>query len=261
MNDRARELQALSDSVPIWFHEIDLGEGIVTPGRRGWDLESLGIGSLDGKSVLDIGAFDGFFSFAAERNGAERVVALDHYAWSMDLEAWNRALIAAREQGSVLSEPYDLPEVWRPDELPGRRGFDIARKALGSAVEPLVADFMRTDLGELGSFDVVLYLGVLYHMRDPVRAISRVAEVTTDLAVIETEAFTLAGNEDAALWEFYPDGELDGDRSNWWAPNERAAIGLCESAGFREVSVQARSATRPGPSQGEHLRLVLHARK
>ena len=60
----------------------------------------------------------------------------------------------------------DATDFWLPD-LPGRRGFDFAHAALGSRVEPVVADFATVDLHALGAFDVVLYLGVLYHMKEP----------------------------------------------------------------------------------------------
>jgi len=65
-----------------WYHNIDLGHGIVTPGI---DNTPKKLGRLhfperlDGKTVLDIGAWDGFFSFEAERRGAARVLATDSY--------------------------------------------------------------------------------------------------------------------------------------------------------------------------------------
>ena len=67
-----------------WYHSIDLGGGIVT---RGIDDTPLRLARLDlprsfaGLTVLDIGAWDGFFSFEAERRGASRVVAADYYSW------------------------------------------------------------------------------------------------------------------------------------------------------------------------------------
>src|SRR5205807_7937958 len=90
----------------------------------------LSLPDLQGKSVLDIGAWDGFFSFAAERAGAARVVALDHYAWSLDLGA-----IHARLQGVDLPTFELTPDVWLPDVLPGKQGFDLAHRALRSRVE------------------------------------------------------------------------------------------------------------------------------
>ena len=68
-----------------WFHSIPLKDVIITPGRD-YSMSKLKQvclpEDLSGKSVLDIGAWDGFFSFQAEKNGAERVLATDHYCWS-----------------------------------------------------------------------------------------------------------------------------------------------------------------------------------
>src|SRR5471032_474924 len=67
-----------------WYQTIDLGHGIVTPGVDDTPLrlDRLDIpASLTGQTVLDIGAWDGFFSFEAERRGAARVLATDWYAW------------------------------------------------------------------------------------------------------------------------------------------------------------------------------------
>jgi len=90
-----------------WFHKIDLGHGIVTPGvdKTPAKPATLGIAQdLTGKSVLDIGALDGFFSFEAERRGARRVVSLDSFSWRSSA-VWSKA------------------------------GFNLARSALSSAVE------------------------------------------------------------------------------------------------------------------------------
>ena len=71
--------------LPTWFHTIDLGGGVVTPGQKD-TLTEVGImrlpADLTGRTVLDIGAYDGFYSFEAERRGASRVVATDHWAWT-----------------------------------------------------------------------------------------------------------------------------------------------------------------------------------
>src|ERR671931_229568 len=67
-----------------WYHTIDLGGGVVTAGVDDTPqrLARLNLPeSLSGQTVLDIGAWDGFFSFECERRGAARVVAADHYAW------------------------------------------------------------------------------------------------------------------------------------------------------------------------------------
>jgi len=269
----AEEIQERVAAVPFWFHSIDLGHGVVTPGHKSLrllqeEVANCHLPDLRGRTVLDIGAWDAFFSFQAERLGAARVVALDHYVWSIDMSQTFPA--------SQLAE-HD-PQRWRPDTLPGKRGFDLSHKLLGSLVEPRVADFMEVDLATLGQFDVVLYLGVLYHQRHPLQALERVAKVTRDLAVIETEAVNIPGLEDRAFCQFFESDELAGDTSNWWAPNAQALISLCRAAGFRKVEVQVqrvftwkgvkkvagqlRNVMRLGPPKDRGLgryRLVAHA--
>ena len=77
------ELRAQADRFR-WFHRIDLGHGVVTRGEDETQRKLATIrmpARLDGLSVLDIGAWDGFFSFEAERRGASRVVAIDPECW------------------------------------------------------------------------------------------------------------------------------------------------------------------------------------
>jgi len=88
------------------------------------------------------------------------------------------------------------------------------------------------DLNALGTFDVVLYLGVLYHMKDPLESLERVAAVTQGVAIMETEAVEVAGLERVPLWEFFQPAELNRDVSNWWAPNEAGLLAACRRAGF-----------------------------
>jgi tRNA (mo5U34)-methyltransferase len=226
-------------SVPVWFHSIDLGGGIVTPGMKDAahlqdELEALRLPDLEGRSVLDIGAWDGFYSFEAESRGAARVVALDHYVWSLDLEGWMSARAELRRRGEPVPAAPSLPGLWQPEELPGKRGFDLAHEVLGSRAEFIVADFMELDPAELGRFDVVFFLGVLYHLQDPLEALRRVAAVTKEVAVIETEAIEAPGLS-RPIWEFFPGDELESDPSNWWVPNLPALEAICLAAGFTQV--------------------------
>jgi tRNA (mo5U34)-methyltransferase len=235
------KLQRDVERVPFWWHSIDLGDGVVTPGHKTPDvlareLEALRLPNLRGRSVLDIGGWDGFFAFEAERRGARRVAVLDHYMWSMDIIGQQGYWGECAERGE---EPQllELTEFWHPDTMPGRRGFNTAREALNSQVEPIALDFMSCDLGEIGEWDVVLYLGVLYHMQNPLLALRRVHAVTGASAIIETEAVVVPAHEHEALWRFFPGTELNHDISNWWAPNMTGLTGALRSAGFSEVEV------------------------
>lgn len=260
----ARELYDKVSAIPFWFHSIDLGMGVVTPGLKSpedhrKELTSLRLPDLRGKNVLDIGAWDGFYSFAAERLGAARVVALDHHVWGLDREAKNKYKAECKEKGLVQQHPKSIPGLWRFDELPGKRGFDLAHATLQSRVETVVCDLMELNAAPLGQFDVVLYLGVLYHMENPLESLKRVREVTKEIAVIETEAMAAGGFEDRPLCEFFPpEAKLAGDPTNFWAPNAPALVGLCETAGFRRVELLT---TPPTPRRGEisRYRLVAHA--
>ena len=249
------DLRARVEEVGFWWHSIDLGDGVVTPGAKTGDwleaeLDRLELGDLHGKTVLDIGAYDGYYSFAAERLGAERVVALDHYVWSADMPGYMRYRDEQMAAGRPVEPVHALPEFWRPEELPGRRPFDLAHEALHSKVEVVVGDLLDHDLEELGTFDVVLYLGVLYHVRHPLLALERLAQVTAGTAFIETQAeeFRLSG--ELPVCRFIEGDELNHDPSNWWTFNAASLVSMSSRrrlrAGRASVPAVAWPAARPG---------------
>jgi tRNA (mo5U34)-methyltransferase len=214
---------------------------VVTPGAKtpaviARELKSLRLPDLSGKSVLDIGAYDGYYSFAAERLGAARVVALDHFVWAMDLPKANAYWRDCKQRGVAPLPVQETPH-WQPDRLPGKVGFDAAHRALRSHVEVVVDDFMTMDVARLGTFDVTLFMGVLYHMQDPLGSLTRLAAVTKELAIIETHAIAVPGYEHLELCEFYSSNQLNGDTTNWWGPNLKALRGMCRAAGFSRVDV------------------------
>jgi tRNA (mo5U34)-methyltransferase len=87
----------------------------------------------------------------------------------------------------------------------------------------------------LGRFDVVLFLGVLYHMRHPLLALEKVFSVTKDLLILETH-IDLRQCPWPAM-RFYPTNEFNTDHSNWWGPNPDAVVAMLDAAGFRTVKV------------------------
>lgn len=185
-----------------WFHTIDLGNGIVTPGRDDSPakLRQLQIPKrLDGLSVLDIGAWDGFFSFEAERRGAARVVAIDSFCWNGP--GWGT-----------------------------KDGFLLARESLGSRVEDVEMEVLDLSPDRVGTFDVVFFFGVLYHMKDPFEALERVASVAGDRLLLETHADLLNVREPSIA--FYPSSELDDDPTNWCGPNLSALEWMLSESGF-----------------------------
>lgn len=185
-----------------WFHSIGLRPGITTPGHANerFTLSLLNLpADLTGKTVLDIGCWDGFYSFECERRGAKRVVAAD---------------------------------VWEPA---GRAGFDLAREELGSAVEPVQASVYDLP-GVLGGerFDLVLFLGVLYHLRHPLLGIEKVAACTKPggLCFVDTLVDVGALTDGRPMMAFYPGDEVNHDPTTWWAPNIFALQAMLKASGF-----------------------------
>jgi tRNA (mo5U34)-methyltransferase len=219
-----------------WYHHIPLAEGVVTPGQATFTWEKHQLPSFKERSVLDIGAWDGGYSFLAEREGASRVVALDHYAWGIKWRDRQAYWDECTAKGVLPDQQRDTTDFW-DDSLPGRRPFDFAHRTLGSHVETVVADFTTVDLQALGQFDVVVYLGVLYHMPEPLTCLQRVRRVTRQVAAIATVALDIPALNDRRLLQFAPGNEIDGDFGNWYLPSVSALVGLCRAAGFARVEV------------------------
>jgi tRNA (mo5U34)-methyltransferase len=266
------DLRARADSL-AWFHSIDLGSGVVTHGLSDstQTLTPDQLPAFTGRTVLDIGAWDGYYSFLAERSGATRVVALDHYVWGVDIAAREQYWNECRARGELPDQTRDLTDFWRPD-LPGRRGFELAKDALNSSVEPMLADFATVDIDSIGTFDVVLYLGVLYHMKEPLQCLERVRAVTREVAVIETAAISIPSAAGVPLVRFLAGSELNRDFGNWFQPNVEALEALAIAAGFTKTEViqgplltgadQARRRSRrePTPDSGcFDYRAIIHA--
>ena len=260
----------LIDNVPFWFHSIDCGDGVITNGVKSIailqnEINQMSLPRLIGKTVLDIGAWDGFFSFTAEELGAKRVLALDHYVWSMNLLRQQKYWKACMEKQISPIAYHLVPGHWEPGTLPGKHGFDTVHRIKNSSVEQLVADFMTVDLVSVGQFDVTFFLGVLYHLEEPFQALKRLSLLTREVAIIETAAIHLPVYEKLGLLEFYEANELGGDVGNWFAPNLIGLTKACRAAGFRDIKVTSTyPPIRPDPVKNNEefrYRLTIHAYK
>ncbi len=199
----ARELAARTDFV--WHQRFELAGGVYTPGSS--DVSGLMNTAavperLDGATVLDIGTTNGGAAFECERRGARRVVAVD-----------------------IADENWF--------------GFATLKRALGSSVDHVQASIYELPelLGE--QFDVVLFWGVLYHLRHPLLALDNVRRLARGTVSIETAVsdHELGDARDLPLARFFRTDELAGDSSNWFAPNVAALTDWCRSCGLEPRTV------------------------
>ena len=188
------------NSVPFWYHRIEISRGIFTPGCSdpATTLDLLELPKdCTGLRVLDIGTRDGFFAFELERRGAE-VFAIDYCD-------------------------------------PNETGFNVAAELLDSKVTFRRENIHHLRVEDYGLFDIVLFLGVLYHLPDPMRALCTMRSLCKSLLYIETLAIDNAvllpdGSSvplkalspqlcEIPLMQFYPGKVLNNDPSNYWGPN------------------------------------------
>jgi tRNA (mo5U34)-methyltransferase len=189
-----------------WFHQIDFGNGLLTPGyikapkiRRMSRMLFEGV-DLKGRTLLDIGCWDGAYSVEATRRGAT-VTATDHHVWH---DSWG-----------------------------DRRCIDLVRKHLAPSMTIVDADLPELTPERLGRFDIVLFLGVLYHLRHPLAALERVAKLVTDTLIIETR-MTMR-HVGKPVMQFHPGKTLGNDPTNWWTPNRPCVEEMLRDLGFRKI--------------------------
>lgn len=211
----ARRIAELGD----WFHNMELGGVRTAPEHFLGDYPMLKWrrfahaipADLSGKTVLDIGCNGGFYSLEMKRRGADRVVAID---------SDERYLAQARFAAEVVGADIEL------------RNLDVY------------------EVGTLRErFDLVLFMGVLYHLRHPLLALDllyehvvgdtlvfqsmmrgspEIAELETDYPFSETNVFS----KDAYPRMYFVEHAYAGDHTNWWIPNRACAEAMLRAAGF-----------------------------
>jgi tRNA (mo5U34)-methyltransferase len=207
--DQRKWKLAQVERVPFWWHTIDLGDGVFTPGQSSLEEQNQraqGIpSSLEGKTVLDIGCWDGFYSFLCEQRGAT-VMAIDDF-----------------QHRDFVRSKYNT-------ELTPGQGFRTAARCLKSSLKLNKGDFVRLK----DAYDVVLFLGVLYHQRHPLLALEHVSRLTRECAVIETHYLS---EEERPVLRFYPGTSLNQDPTNFWGPSLSSLDLMLKDVGFRSVDL------------------------
>ena len=222
-----------------WFHNINLG-GVWTapdhflgdyPGAKFRRFAPQLPKDLSGKSVLDIGCNAGFYSIEMKRRGADRVLGID-------------------------SDEHYLAQARFATEALGYDGIEFAKLDV-------------YDVAALGKkFDLVVFMGVLYHLRHPLLALDLIREhVAGDLMLFQSmqrgSKHVLALDEDYEFAEtniffetsfpklHFIEKQYSHDWTNWWVPNRACTEAMLRSAGFsidkriEEEVYLCRVATRP----------------
>ncbi|HEX8521147.1 MAG TPA: DUF1698 domain-containing protein [Tepidisphaeraceae bacterium] len=207
----------------FWYHRIELPGGVVTPGINPLHAPSYNIPQdLTGKRVLDVGAWDGYWTFEALNRGAREVVAIDDFS--------------------------DYLGKLEPSQRKAWQTFDLCREALGYDHQRCQREEVTVyDLTEsrFGRFDVVFFFGTLYHLRYPLLALDKLSAVCDSEIYVESaicDDFSPYrgglghGHAGSVVMEFYPGKELAGNDTNWWSPSLHCLGAMVVAAGFNEVN-------------------------
>ena len=221
--------QARVNAEPYWFLKMDLGDGVITPGWSDPARDKLPYFGLpedmSGLRVLDIGCAEGFFSFEAERRGAVEVVSTD-----FESEMVNR--------------------------------FALCAEALGSKNRARVLSIYDLDPAELGTFDLVMCFGLLYHLPDPVLAMRKVATVASGSLLIQSWSMEMSGPQGhLPLARFYAQGLVSGPRDSpildptvFWQPNAACIAAVLDHVGFVDIEQLPRPPESLRPRMVRRLR-------
>jgi tRNA (mo5U34)-methyltransferase len=219
------------NGLPIWWHCMPLPDGSRVDARpidkslqhKIWEGMGISANGLKGKSVLDIGANDGFFSIAAALCGASHVVALNTTDWS----TWPK-------------------------------NIEYAARIWDVEIEIVTADF-RTWLPR--SFEFVFFLGVLYHLEDVFTAMTHLNKLLVKGGTLYLETALTSVSSDLPIFEYasdiYPTSIPQGRStltqigiSNFLAPNDAAIRNLADTYGFDVVALSDTDYCRENPNRG-----------
>lgn len=211
----AREAMAAQ---PYWFQRIPLGDGTYSPGWSDPETEKLpyyGLPErLDGLRVLDVGCAEGYFTLECERRGAAQVMGIDSSPGSIDRFGIVKTVLGARSS-AYLCNVYDLSP----------RAF--------------------------GTFDLVLFFGVLYHLKHPWFALEKLLSVCSGDLLLQTLVTDEPQYRDHSLSWFHPFGlqsvSTGGQRDPtvFWVPTPECARNLVRAAGFVDVENVCDEPARP----------------
>lgn len=241
----ANQLTERIKAIPYWYHKIELPRGMVTPGWSPIDAARYCVPEdLTGQRVLDIGAWDGYWTFEALKRGAREVVAIDDFSdqcgGTEPRRGWETFDLCREALG--FDKRYGAAAV---GAYPGDPCAGIWHNANDQMVSRRKMSVYDVDPAEIGTFDVVFFFGTIYHCKHPYLALEKIAEVCDGALYVETasldEASPYAGGighgfcHNEMVMEFYPGSEYCANPTNWWQPTLQCLGAMMESLGFKDV--------------------------
>ena len=198
------------EAEPYWFQKIEVLPGLYSSGWSDPAVEKLpyfGLpADLTGKRVLDIGCAEGFFSFEAERRGAREVIGIDSF----------------------------------PDSV---RRFNITRAARQSNATAFLMNVYDLEPKRLGTFDVVLFYGVFYHLKHPQYALERIRSICTGDLLFQTYMYEEPAVKGTPWARYYPHGMMSGSKNElfdptiFWLFNSACCLAMLDHVGFTDMKI------------------------
>lgn len=226
MSLNAHPLSEDVEAIDSWYHVIDFGDGLVTPGA--FDMRKY-LGhyplpeSMDGMRVLDVGASNGYFATEFARRGAVEVVALD-------LPGWEHHDWSPRQQRALQARSAE--ERSHVDEVIFSRALSLVARELGHGRVKLEnRAIYRINPDDLGTFDLVFCGSMLMHVRDPLLGLHAIRSVLKDSGELVISVSTIAEDDPLPMAAFV--GEWN--QSNFWQVNPACLRRMLTTADMEPV--------------------------
>jgi tRNA (mo5U34)-methyltransferase len=270
--ERARELGLPDLSRYYWYHTIDLGDGLVTPGLYDYRATLSAFPfpqDMRGMTVLDVGSATGFFAFEFERRGA-RVISTELPSLR-DLDRFPGQSVEnslRKIERMIFPDGLDLESERRGDSerelyrclLDGP--FQFCKERLHSKVErcySTIYDLSAEKLGVSQGFDLVFVGDVLVHTLYPLMALAALAPLCRGTLVFAQ--MLPEGPQEPPAMMYVGGGDPEEDHISWWLPNQSCLMQMLSKLGFAHVDEAGWHAGVLRPGNHPFRRVILRARK
>jgi 2-polyprenyl-3-methyl-5-hydroxy-6-metoxy-1,4-benzoquinol methylase len=232
--NRAESLGLGDVSRYYWYHTIDLGDGLVTPGDHDFraDMPQFPFPTdMDGMNVLDVGSATGFFAFEFERRGA-RVTSVELPSladWDMCQEG------EAERTVQLIMKHHDVRTAEEAYYWHLEAPFQLCHKLLNSGVRRHLSTVYNLSRQTIGEFDLIYVGDILLHLMSPLKALAVLAPLCKGTMIVAQELT----DEDSPvpIMRYLGGNKPEGDRRSWWYPNRTCMEHMLKRLGFKDVAV------------------------